>query len=192
MASACKEPPQAALAPLLGDISVKMKDLSSAVQRNEWEKHMKTLSEGVQCLNWLLIKPAPRDFIESYIGGSDYWANNIRKEYRTTNPDQIAFCNTFKTLLLELMVYVKEQHTTGVTWNPRGIDVSAYSGSVQPVDSTPVSAASAPTTVKKGVDLFAALNKGGNITSGLKTVTKVSMHYTSTYIYVYVYICTLF
>lgn len=172
MASACKEPPQAALAPLLGDIALRMKDLSSAVQRNEWEKHMKTLSEGVQCLNWLLIKPAPRDFIESYIGGSDYWANNIRKEYRTTNPDQISFCNTFKTLLLELMVYVKEQHTTGVTWNPRGIDVSAYSGSNQPVESTPVSSVSAPTTVKKGVDLFAALNKGGNITSGLKTVTK--------------------
>mmetsp|Transcript_31900 Transcript_31900/g.30412 ORF Transcript_31900/g.30412 Transcript_31900/m.30412 type:complete len:459 (+) Transcript_31900:102-1478(+) len=173
MASACKEPPQAALAPLLSDISIKMKDLSAAVQRNEWEKHIKTLAEGVQCLNWLLIKPAPRDFIESYIGGSDYWANNIRKEYRTSNPDQIAFCNTFKTLLLELMVYVKEQHITGVTWNPRGMEVSAYSGTSQPVAPSPASAVStAPTTAKKGVDLFAALNKGGNITSGLKTVTK--------------------
>lgn len=153
MASACKEPAQAALQSLLGDISTKMKELSLAVQRNDWEKHMKTLSEGVQCLNWLMIKPAPRDFIESYIGGSDYWANNIRKEYRTTNPDQIAFCNTFKTLLLELMVYVKEHHTTGVTWNPKGMDVSAYSGSVQKVDPTPVSApaeATQPPTAKKG------------------------------------------
>jgi len=54
----------------------------------------------VQCLNWLVIKPAPRDFIESYIGGSDYWANGIRKEFRTTNPDQVAFVDTFKKILL--------------------------------------------------------------------------------------------
>lgn len=54
----------------------------------------------MQCLNWLVIKPAPRDFIESYIGGSDYWANGIRKEFRTTNPDQVAFVDTFKKILL--------------------------------------------------------------------------------------------
>jgi hypothetical protein len=68
----------------------------------------------------LVVKPAPRDFIESFVGGADYWANNIRKEFRTTNPDQIAFCDTFKALLIELMAYVKEHHATGVQWNPKG------------------------------------------------------------------------
>lgn len=63
------------------------------------------------------VKPAPRDFIESYVGGSDYWSNNIRKEFRLTSPQQIAFCDGFKNLLLELMAYVKAHHTTGVAWN---------------------------------------------------------------------------
>ena len=67
-----------------------------------------------------MVKPAPRDFIESFVGGADYWANNIRKEFRTTNPDQIAFCDTFKALLIDLMAYVKEHHATGVQWNPKG------------------------------------------------------------------------
>jgi hypothetical protein len=43
---------------------------------------------------------------EAYIGGSDYWANNIRREFKATNPDQIAFCDNFKNLIKELMVSV--------------------------------------------------------------------------------------
>ncbi len=78
----------------------------------------------------MCVKPAPRDFIESYIGGSDYWANNIRKEYKATNPDHIAFCNTFKKMIQDLMVYVKEFHTTGVAWNPRGVDISEFTGEI--------------------------------------------------------------
>ena len=66
-----------------------MKEVGALVNRNAWEKHAKTCSEGVQSLNWLCVKPAPRDFIESYIGGSDYWANSIRKEFRSINQDQM-------------------------------------------------------------------------------------------------------
>jgi adenylyl cyclase-associated protein len=140
----------------------------------------------VQCLNWLVIKPAPRDFIESYIGGSDYWANGIRKEFRTTNPDQVAFCDTFKKILTGLMDYVKEYHTTGVSWNPKGGDITEYSAdtaaaapaaaakAVAPAAAAAAAAAPAPAApaadVKAG--LFAALAKGGSVTAGLKTVTK--------------------
>ena len=177
MASACKEPPAAGVPPLLVSLSAKIKAVTSAVQRNDWEKHMKTLNEGVQSLNWVIVKPAPCEFIVSYSDGAEYWANNIRKEYRTTNPDQMEFCSTFKTLMLELVKYVKEFHKTGITWNPRGIDVTAYSGS-KIAAASPVAAPMAPvnsassTPKPAGPDLFAALNKGGNITSGLKTVTK--------------------
>jgi adenylyl cyclase-associated protein len=178
MASACKEPPQAALPGLLAGVSGKLRDIGQTVKRNEWEKHTKTCSEGAQCLNWLCVKPAPRDFIESFIGGSDYWANNIRREFRTTNPDQIAFCDTFKALILELMTYVKEFHTTGVAWNPRGTDASTYSA-VDSQAAVPPPAAAAVADTKAGsakpaptADLFAALNKDGAVTSGLKKVTK--------------------
>ena len=64
---------------------------------------MKTISEGVGCVSWLMVKPGPRDFIENFVGGSDYWANNIRKEFRATDPTQIAFCDSFKALLINVM-----------------------------------------------------------------------------------------
>jgi adenylyl cyclase-associated protein len=156
-----------------------MKALGGLVRRNEWEKHTKTLSEGVGCLNWLVVKPAPRDFIESFIGGSDYWANGIRKEFRTTNADQIAFCDSFKSLIVQLISYVKDHHMTGLTWNPKGVAVTEFNpDSVAPasVGSAPAPAAAAvalkAVAAAPTADLFSALNKDSAITSGLKKVTK--------------------
>ena len=184
MASSCKPPPDAELPGLFSKMSPKVKAIQSAVQRNTWENHTKTCSEGASALNWLLIKPAPRDFIQSGLEGAEYWANRIRKEFRGINQDQITFCDSFKALLSELMAYVKEFHTTGVTWNPKGVTVAEYSpcagtaplvavAAAAPLvqessKSTTAPAAAAPPKA----DLFAALNKGGDITSGLKSVTK--------------------
>lgn len=193
MATVCKEPEPAKINETLKGLMEPIKAIQKAVNRNAWEKHTKTVSEGVGILNWVVIKPAPRDYMESFIGGSDYWANGIRKEYKATNPDHIAFCDTFKKLLLELMPYVKEYHTTGTTWNKNGIPVSEYNPDAAPaagaggagggaaaaaaVTAAPktaasVSAAAAAAANPPKVNLFAALNKGGDITSGLKTVTK--------------------
>lgn len=184
MASQCQKPDAATIGSKLSTVQAITKEIRDSVRRNEWENHMKTVMEGVQALGWLAISPAPRDFIESYIGGSDYWANNIRREFRKTNPQQMAFVDTFKALLTELMPYVKEYHTTGVSWNPRGQDIASYGGAA-PAAAAPAPAAAAPAPAAApaaaagaaeakpaGGNMFAELNKGGAITSGLKKVTK--------------------
>lgn len=171
-ASQSKKPDVATIASLLAPVQAITKEIRDNVNRNEWENHSKTLMEGVQALGWLAIEPAPRDFIESYIGGSDYWANNVRREFRKTNPQQMAFVDGFKTLLTELMAYVKEYHTTGVTWNPRGADApTAAAPAPAPAAAKPAAAAPAAGG-DASAGLFAALNKGGAITSGLKKVSK--------------------
>jgi adenylyl cyclase-associated protein len=146
------------------------------------------------------VKPAPCEFIETFIGGSDYWANGIRKEFRTTNPDQIAFCDTFKAIIVELGSYVKEYHRTGLSWNKSGIDVSEYKGNGSSAPSAPTAtssaaptkpavassstpaatSASATSSAPKG-NLFAELNKDAAITSGLKKVTKDMQTWRSEY-----------
>jgi adenylyl cyclase-associated protein len=189
LASACKEPPAAGLPALLTKVTEKTTAIKNAEQRNDWQKHMKTLSEGCLSLNWLIVKPAPCDFINSCAEGADYWANNIRKEFRTTNPKQIAFCDTFKALILELVKYVKEYHRMGLTWNPKGGDAATYSGSAPAKAAAPAAAAVVspkaaavvPKAAPQGADLFASLNKGGNITAGLKTVTKDQQTWRSEY-----------
>lgn len=186
LASACKEPSAASLPTLLTKVTDKIKAITAAGQRNDWEKHMKTLSEGCLSLNWLVVKPTPCDFINSCAEGADYWANNIRKEFRTTNPQQIAFCDTFKVLILELVKYVKEYHKMGLTWNPKGADALTYSGSAPAAAApaavvSPKAAVVVPKAAPQGADLFASLNKGGNITAGLKTVTKDQQTWRSEY-----------
>jgi hypothetical protein len=51
-AAACKEPAKEQLPTVLAGIGSKIKAASAAIKRNEWEKHTKTLSEGIGCLNW--------------------------------------------------------------------------------------------------------------------------------------------
>lgn len=45
MASKCKEPAASAIPPLLSGIGAKMKEISAMTQRNEFERHFKTISE---------------------------------------------------------------------------------------------------------------------------------------------------
>lgn len=182
MAGACKEPSAAELPKILEPMQLKMKELAGMVQRNEWEKHTKTCSEGIGCLNWVAVKPAPCDFIESFIGGSDYWANGIRKEFRTTNPTQIAFCDTFKQLIVELMAYVKEHHRTGLSWNAKGVLFStSVPASTMPPTAVKSAAASSDSSAPPKGALFAELNKEGAVTSGLKKVTKDMQTWRSEY-----------
>ena len=80
---------------------------------------LSTHLQGIQALTWVVVKPAPRDFIENFVGASDFWGNKIRVQYKKTAPPQTAFVDNFKKMIVELMAYVKEWHTTGVTWNPQ-------------------------------------------------------------------------
>ena len=183
-ASKCREPDQAGLQQLFSGVAASMRDIQRAIQRNAMENNLKTISEGVQSLNWLLVKPAPVDFMTSYIDGSEMWSNRIRKEFKGVNDDQILFCTLFKRALVELRAYVKEFHTTGLAWNPKGASLGAIASDTRPAStsgslgSSTVTAGAAPVTTTadpaaagKG-GLFAALSQGEGVTSGLKKVTK--------------------
>jgi len=178
MASRCKKPASypADCASMLKPCQEAAAEASKNVTRGDWECHQKTVSEGLGCCSWLVVEPAPKDFIENFVGGQDFWANKIRVKYKKTEPKHIAYCDTFKKLMTELMPYVKEYHMTGVTFNPKGGDVKAYAGALAPPPpkaAAPAAAAPAPKAASGGGglgDLKAAL--GGMSTSGLKKVTK--------------------
>lgn len=47
---------------------------------DELENHAKAVAEGMQALSWVVVKPAPRDFIENFVGAADFWGNKARGE----------------------------------------------------------------------------------------------------------------
>ncbi|CAM9626675.1 unnamed protein product [Chrysoparadoxa australica] len=185
MASQCKKPAQDKMGSLLADVSAEIKAANSNVSRDEFENHTKTISEGLGCLSWLAVAPpagTPKEMIESTVGGSDYWANKIRVVHKKSNPDQIAFCDTFKALITGLLDYAVAHHKAGVEWNPRGGDALAFSGGsaaappappAPPAMPKPAAAAAPAKGGAAGMaSVFGELNKGLNVTKGLNKVTK--------------------
>lgn len=146
------------------------------------------MSEGSQSVSWVLIKPSPGEFVDSFVAGSDYWGNMIRKEFKNINNDHIDFINNYKNILNGLISYIKEFHKTGLTWNPKGIDIKDYNESnTTSTTSTNNNVEIKKEEIKKDTNvnnntvkppsvptgnLFAELSKGGAITAGLKQVTK--------------------
>mmetsp|Transcript_799 Transcript_799/g.1168 ORF Transcript_799/g.1168 Transcript_799/m.1168 type:complete len:472 (-) Transcript_799:19-1434(-) len=180
MASKCKRPSpeaQPVFFSKLMPIQETMKEAKSAISRNEWENHGKTVHEGLSCLNWLTVSPPnglPKETVESSVGGSDYWSNKIRVAYKKNGPpEQIAFCDTFKDLIKGLVEYVVKHHKSGLEWNPHGVDISDYSEEKVSVQDSilkkhPKMGIETPNTGS----LFGELNKGLGVTAGLKKVTK--------------------
>ena len=173
--------------PLLKPAQEAMAKASKAVGRGDWECHQKTVSEGLQCLSWLVVVPAPRDVIESYIGGQDFWANKIRVKYKKTAPAQTAFCDTFKKLIQELMPYVKAHHMAGVTFNPKGGDLAAFAGAPAPAPKKAAAPAAAPAAAaggaKAGLGAALAGLQGANDlqSKGLRKVTDDQKTYKKEY-----------
>ncbi|TDH72682.1 hypothetical protein CCR75_002757 [Bremia lactucae] len=163
MASQCKKP-AAPNSDHLKDLQGCIKEINALRDnRSEFAFHQNMVNEGIQALGWLCVEPAPKPFIESYVGGSDFWGNKIRVQHKATNPDQIAFVTSFKNLLTELMVYVKAHHTTGVAWNPKGGDVANYTASNSQDSSGGIA------SVFAGIK---SIDQNGNSTAGLNKVTK--------------------
>jgi len=188
-AAECKAPAQLPqdLLPLMKPIGEKLKAVGALTMRDDFEFHCKAVEELVTALNWVMITPAPRDYVDNFIGASDFSANKIRMKYRGSDPAQIAFCDALKKILQELMSYIKQHHTTGLAWNKKStVDFSSWkSPSSSGVEETKASVTSNDASLSASTPppppkeegggkaaLFGELSKGLNITSGLKKVTK--------------------
>lgn len=181
-AANCQKPKDGAqIMEYLKDIQNSIKEMNSLRDnRSEWSHHQNMLNEGIQSLGWLCVEPAPKPFIESYLGGADFWGNKIRVQYKSSNPQQIEFVASFKKLLTELMAYVKEYHTTGVTWNSQGQDAASFKNESKPSSSEKAKpeAKSESTSAKPVIGANAifsqikSIDQSSGKTAGLKTVTK--------------------
>ncbi|ODV89002.1 hypothetical protein CANCADRAFT_27583, partial [Tortispora caseinolytica NRRL Y-17796] len=162
---------------------------------------LSTFAEGIACLGWVTVEPTPAPFIEDMKESAQFYSNRVLTEFKETNPAAAECAKLYIALLTGLQKYVKAYHTTGVTWNPKGLDIEdtiAQASGASPAkpDATPTStpaAAAAPPPppppppadlftsepakpAAGGLDaVFAELNKGEAVTAGLKKVDKSQM-----------------
>ncbi|KAM9896779.1 hypothetical protein OXX79_007276 [Metschnikowia pulcherrima] len=173
-----------------------------ANRRSEFFNHLNTLSDGAPVLGWI-VSETPVSFIPEIKDSAQFWANRVIKDFKDKDAVHAEWVKSFLAVFDALRTYVKEFHTTGPSWNPKGkslkeslaISESTSSdtklaappakgtsgGAPPPPPPPPAPPAnlfedSADSGKAGGLSaVFADLNKGSDVTAGLKKVDKSQM-----------------
>ncbi|XP_062520558.1 adenylyl cyclase-associated protein 1-like [Corticium candelabrum] len=142
--------------------------------------HLSALHEAIPMLAWVKVtKPAP--YVKEMSDAAQFYINRVLKDYKDTDKTHVEWARAFKDVATDFHLYVKDFHVAGLYWNTEGGDAPTSAGVAGPPPPPPpavVPPSDAPAESTDKVDksgLFAELNKGSAITSGLKKVTKDQM-----------------
>lgn len=212
---ACRKPSDAELQALVGPVGEQMVaagDLASG-PRSPYQHHFKFVSEAMQALSWVAYTGPncgirlPAQHVEDSAAAADFYANKVLMEWRSKDPNHVAWVQALKELLAELKVFCARHFPAGPAWNPSGIPASDFKPGAGPAAAKPAAASSPPPKAPGGppppppppppgallserkpgaaatgsgssggggnpmAALFADINKGTAVTSGLRKVT---------------------
>lgn len=177
VASKSKKPTEDVIKKLILPISNAMKSICDIREKNRISplfNHLSAMSESILALGWIMVEPAPAPYIEESIAAAQYYIIRVIKEFKEKEKSYVDWTKAYVAILTEIKDYVKKYHTSGLSWNPRGGNVSeATKGnpSTSEVPPPPPVAKAAPSGPKPDVSkLFADLNRGEHVTAGLKKV----------------------
>lgn len=166
--------------------------LKNANRQSEFFNHLNTIGEGAPVLGWI-VTDTPVSFIPEFKDSAQFWSNRVMKEYKEKDPKHVEWVKQFLGMFDALKAYVKEYHMTGPSWNSKGESLadslkaatapSAPSGPGGPPPPPPpppadlYSESAEPKAAGAGGinAVFADLNKGSDVTSGLRKVEKSEM-----------------
>jgi adenylyl cyclase-associated protein len=191
-ATLCKKPDAAGMGAFLKRLSEAMGAVTAftAGKRGskEWD-HLSTISEGVAAFGWVSVEPTPGPFATQSRGGAEFYSNKLLRLYKGKDETQVAFVTHFTDFLKGIEEYIKNHHRTGLSFTGSG-DAASYvaggasgggaSAAAASAKKVPVPPAKpkaplgggAPAAAAPSASLFAEINQGGKVTSGLKKVTK--------------------
>ncbi|KFV00268.1 Adenylyl cyclase-associated protein 1, partial [Tauraco erythrolophus] len=140
------------------------------------------LSEALCALTSGAPKPGP--YVKEMTDAAMFYTNRILKEYKDVDKKQVDWVKAYLSIWTELQAYIKEYHTIGLTWSKTGpvATEGAKSPPVPPAGAAPPPPGPppppAPAPASSSTDdsasrsaLFAQINRGEGITSGLRHVS---------------------
>ena len=136
--------------------------------------------------------PAPSPFVKEMNDAGQFYTNRVLKDWKEKDKTHVEWVKAWVATLSEMQAYVKQHHTTGLVWNPKGGDARALGGAGGP--PAPPSGGGPPAPppppppglmedALKSISgggggektarnaLFAEINQGEGVTKGLKKVT---------------------
>uniref|UniRef100_A0A8C5RYR4 Adenylyl cyclase-associated protein n=1 Tax=Laticauda laticaudata TaxID=8630 RepID=A0A8C5RYR4_LATLA len=214
-ASQCQQPIASNFSIVLKPISDQIQVVQNFREKNRGSKffnHLSTVSESIPALGWVAMAPKPGPYVKEMTDAAMFYSNRVLKEYKDVDKKHVDWVKAYLSIWTELQAYIKQYHTTGLTWSktgPQPMDAANGSrapacggpppppppGGPQPMDAANGSRAPAcggpppppppgpppppaPASPNSGSDsstsrsaLFAQINQGEAITSGLKHVS---------------------
>ncbi|KAL4218397.1 F-actin-capping protein subunit alpha [Mactra antiquata] len=190
-ASKSKKPEQAALQELLQPLSQQISAIQEFKDNNRTSpqfNHLSGIAESIPALGWVAVVPTPGPYVKDMQDAGMFYTNRVLKEYKEKDQNHADWTKAWNGTWREMMAYIKDNHTTGISWNPQGGDASAVAKSAAPPAPAaggappppppgppPPPPPAAPPAEDSGDDnraaLFAEINRGTAISSGLKKVT---------------------
>ncbi|NWT88793.1 CAP2 protein, partial [Lanius ludovicianus] len=140
------------------------------------------------CNNQKAVSPKPGPYVKEMNDAATFYTNRVLKDYKNSDTRHVDWVKSYLNIWSELQAYIKEHHTTGLTWSKTGPVASPMSmrsvltsGScLSPPPPPPPPPGPPPifdteTAKDEGTAsrsaLFAQLNQGEAITKGLRHVS---------------------
>jgi len=154
-------------------------------RRSDFFNHLSAISESVPALGWVQVAPTPAPFVKEMNDAGQFYTNRVLKDWKEKSASHVSWVKAWLGCLTELQSYVKQHHTTGLVWNPQGGAAPAPSAGgapppppagPPPPPGPPPATAPAPSggAAARGA-LMESLNKGEDVTKGLRKVDKSEM-----------------
>ncbi|XP_028406083.1 adenylyl cyclase-associated protein 1-like [Dendronephthya gigantea] len=178
-AESSAKPSDANLPSILKPLADSIGEVSSFRDQNRKSalfNHLSTVSEAIGALGWVSVSPTPGPYVKEMSDAGQFYGNRVLKEYKEKDQDHVSWVRNYQGIWTALIAYIKQHHTTGLTWNSQGGSAPAPPPPGGAPPPPPPVAAPAPVTSDGGDSggrsaLLDALSKGSSVTAGLKKVT---------------------
>uniref|UniRef100_A0A673LGY4 Adenylyl cyclase-associated protein 1-like n=1 Tax=Sinocyclocheilus rhinocerous TaxID=307959 RepID=A0A673LGY4_9TELE len=191
-ASSSQKPSDSVLTSLLAPMSKVIQEVQSFREKNRSSplfNHLSAVSESVPALGWVAMAPKPGPYVKEMQDAAMFYTNRVLKDYKEKDKMHVEWVSTYVSIWTELQAYIKQHHTTGLSWSKTVSDILVCSGPVAsggaPSGGAPAPPPPGPPPPPMNLDksssgdsgatshnaLFASINKGADITKGLKHVS---------------------
>ena len=195
VASRSKKPLDSDLLKLLAPIADSIQSIQSfweSNRRSNFFNHLSAINESIPALGWITVSPAPGPYIKEMNDAGQFYTNRVIKDWKEKDKTHVDWVRSWIQFLTELQAYVKQHHTTGLTWNAKGGDAVENAAKSSGAVSSDIFGATPPPTgpsppppmpagklflkETKGAEesrtqLLAALKRDEGVSAGLKKVT---------------------
>ncbi|KAM4725698.1 adenylyl cyclase-associated protein 1 [Anableps anableps] len=186
-ASSSQKPSDSVLTTLLQPVSKAIQQVQVYREQNRTSplfNHLSAVSESVPALGWVAMAPKPGPYVKEMQDAAMFYTNRVLKDYKEKDKTHVDWVKAYVSIWTELQNYIKQHHTTGLTWSKTGpvaaasaAPPSAPAGGCPPPPPgpppPPEELSGAPGGGSDGSRnaLFASINQGANITKGLKHIS---------------------